>query len=162
MLDAFPEAKVVIARSEWDWRKSKESKPPGPLDPGSFEGKVKFEFVDPRSAPALGAFENGLDLFKDGSLFLVDLPGRSPGNMGLWANLDEGPVLLTGGAAFVLDNTLDLALPVKGKIDDLGDYWRSLHLIRAMSAAVPRLVVFPGNDLTPLKLVRRKDIRAGK
>ena len=33
------------------------------------------------------------------SLILVALPGRTPGTLGLWANLDGGPALLAGSAA---------------------------------------------------------------
>ncbi|MEE8424709.1 MAG: hypothetical protein V3S11_02710 [Elusimicrobiota bacterium] len=162
MLDAFPGAVVVISRREWEWRssKTKEGRPPGPLDPQAFKDKIKLRLVDLASEPAFGAFDNGHDLFGDKSLVLVSLPGRTPGNMGVWVNLDRGPALFTGGAAFVVDNYLDLALPVKGKIHDLEDYWRSLHIVQAMMKAVPRLVVIPGNDLTPLKLAgTRPDIK---
>ncbi|MDE2290974.1 MAG: hypothetical protein KGL53_02730 [Elusimicrobia bacterium] len=99
-----------------------------------------------------------MDLLGDGSLFLVSLPGRTPGTMGLWVNTDGGPVLLTGSAAYVLDNYLDLALPVKGRFHDLDEYWRSLWMIQAAMKGVPRLTVVPGNDLAPLRLSGRTDI----
>lgn len=159
LLDAFPNAKVAISRREWEWRKEVEEKRKSPLDTSVFEGKISLRLVDINNQPPFGAFENGLDFFEDGSVFLVNLPGRTPGNMGVWLNLDGGPVLLTGGATFVVDNYLDLALPVKGKVADLQSYWLSLHAISAMRAGVPQLVVFPGNDLAPLKLVNRSDIR---
>ncbi|MFH1723802.1 MAG: hypothetical protein ABII00_04170 [Elusimicrobiota bacterium] len=160
MVDAFPAATVVVSRREWEWRKARVSggAPPDPLSPASLEGRLRLRLVDLANSPAFGTFENGMDLFGDGSLYLVSLPGRSPGNMGLWANLDGGPVLLTGGVAYVVDNYLDLALPVKERIQDLEEYWRSLHIIRASARGVPRLVVFPGNDLTPLSLSGRSDI----
>lgn len=156
-IDAFPEATVVIAEREWEWRKNKRAQP-GPLDPGRFEGRIKLQLVDLANSPAFGPFENGFDLFKDGSLVLVNLPGRTPGTMGLWVNLDEGPVFLTGSAAYVLDNYLDLALPVKGRFDDLQEYWRTLHMIQAAMKGVPRLTVVPGNSLAPLRLSGRRDI----
>jgi N-acyl homoserine lactone hydrolase len=158
-IDAFPNAKIVINRPEWEWRRGlREGKEPRPLDPQNFDGKIKVKVVDAHIAPAFGVFENGLDLLGDGSIVLVSLPGRSPGNMGVWLNLNNGPVLLAGGACYVVDNFLDFALPVKGKISDLKDYWRSLHIIRKMAEGVPQLLVVPGNDLTPLGLSRRPDI----
>lgn len=160
MLDAFPEATVVVSRQEWEWRKSRRrvGERPGPLDPEAFEGRVKLMLVDLSDKPAFGPFENGFDLFGDASLFLVSLSGRTPGTLGLWVNLDDGPVLLTGSATYVLDNYLDLALPVKGRFDDLEEYWRSLHMIKAAMKGVPRLTVVPGNDLAPLRLSGRTDI----
>jgi hypothetical protein len=82
--------------------------------------------------------------------------------MGAWLNLDGGPALLTGGATFVVDNYLDLRLPVKDKITDLDSYWLSLHIIKAMRRDVPQLVVLPGNDLTPIRLANRPDITESK
>ncbi len=159
-LDAFPEATVVVSAREWEWRKGlrKPGEKAGPLDPHDLEGEFKLKLVDLGNSPSFGPFENALDLLGDGSLYLIGLPGRTPGTMGLWANLDGGPVLLTGSAAYVLDNYLDVALPVKGRFEDLGEYWRSLHMIRAAMRGVPRLVVVPGNDLKPLKLSGRTDI----
>jgi glyoxylase-like metal-dependent hydrolase (beta-lactamase superfamily II) len=160
MLDAFPNAQVVVSRREWEWRKeiAEKKSTPGPIDPKVFEGKIKLKLVDINNKPPFGAFENGYDFFGDGSFYLVNLPGRTPGNMGAWLNLDRGPALLTGGATFVVDNFLDLALPVKGKIVDLDAYWLSLHIIKAMRRDVPQLVVLPGNDLTPVALANRLDI----
>ena len=158
-LAAFPEATVVVSRREWEWRKARSAagKRGEGVDPEGLEGRVKLRLLDIHNAPAFGAFANGLDLFEDGSLVVVGLPGHSPGNIGVWANLDGGPVLMTGGAAFVVDN-LDLALPVKEHFRDLDDFWRSIHEIRAMREGVPQLVVLPAHDLSPLSLTRRADI----
>ncbi len=164
MLEAFPEATVVASRAEWEYRRSMESavKSSNFLDPSVLEKTAKMQLADVGLAPAFGSFENGLDFFGDGSLFLVSLPGRTPGNMGLWANLDEGPVFMTGGATYVVDNYLDLALPVKGKLKDLKDYWRSLHIIRTMRKAMPRLQIFAGSDLSSLAVPIRDDLTVHK
>lgn len=162
MVHAFPEAKVVVSRREWEWRSGRHK--PGDkgwlLSPEHLAAVLgeRLTLVDLSDKPAFGPFENGHDLLADGSLVLVALPGRTPGTLGLWANLDGGPALMTGSAAYVLDNYLDLALPVKGRFDDLEEYWRSLHCIKAAMKGVPRLVVVPGNDLSPLRLSGRRDI----
>lgn len=145
LADAFPQATVVVSRKEWDSQQAREY-------------RWRPRLVDLSTAPPFGAFDHGIDLFEDGTVFLVDLPGHTPGNMGAWLNLDGGPVLLAGGAAWVIDNYMDLALPVRRGIADLNAYWRSLHIIRAMQEAVPRLVVFPGHDLAPRTLSQRDDL----
>ena len=96
--------------------------------------------------------------FNDGTIFLVDLAGHTAGNMGAWLSLDEGPVLLAGDASWILDNHQDLALPLKFHIYDLAQYWRRLYQMRVMQEALPRLVIFPGHDLAPLKLQPRGDV----
>jgi len=161
-LDAFPGARVVVSAAEWGFRQDREEAGT-PLSTVEIEKSNKnIDKVSIHSSPSFGSFENGKDLFGDGGLILVSLPGRSPGNMGLWINLPEGPVLLTGGAAYVVDNFLDRALPIKQYIQDLEEYWRSLHIIRAMRQEVPRLIVAAGNDLSFLKLTRRDDITIHK
>lgn len=161
-IDAFPNATVVVDKREWEAleKKQAEKKDPHEPDPAALEKELgaRLRLVDLSTQPAFGAFDHGLDLFGDGTLELVDLSGHTAGNMGLWANLDGGPVLLTGDAAWVLDNYEDLALPLKSHIYDLNAYWRRLYELRDMQEAVPRLVIFPGHDLTPLKLHPRDDV----
>jgi glyoxylase-like metal-dependent hydrolase (beta-lactamase superfamily II) len=159
MAMSFSSATFVVSRKEWEWRKSLAEERHRPmLLPASLEQEGRLRLVDLHVAPALAAFENAVDLFEDGSIYLVSLPGRTPGNMGAWLNLDRGPVLLTGGAAYVVDNYLDLALPVRGFFTDLEDFWRSLHIISRMRKDVPQLIAVPGNDLTPLRILPRPDI----
>ncbi len=158
---AFPNATVLVDKREWEAQKAKQAKSKNEheLDPNALEGKIKLRLVDLSTQPAFGAFDHGVDLFHDGAFELVDLAGHTPGNMGLWANLDEGPVLLAGDASWVLDNHEDLALPLKSHIYDLKQYWRRLYEMRDMQQAVPQLVIFPGHDLTPLKLHPRDDVK---
>lgn len=159
-LAAFPKATVIVSRREWEDAR-KETRPSEDskfLDPKVWEPRVRLRLVELDGEPPYGAFDHGLDLFADGSLYLVKLPGHTPGSLGLWANLDGGPVLLAGDAAWVVDNYMDLALPIDRAMAAPSAYRRSLETIRAMQAAMPRLVVFPGHDLAPRKLSNRDDL----
>lgn len=146
LIHAFPEATVLV-----DEREHRAQNAPREI-------AHKLRLVDLSSAPAFGAFDHAQDLFEDGSVFLVDLAGHTPGTMGLWANLGDGPVLLAGDASWVLDNHQDLAMPAKSQLHDAAQYRRRLHAMRAMQEEVPQLVIFPGHDLTPLRLQPRADI----
>ena len=86
------------------------------------------------------------------------MPGHTAGSIGAWLNLDGGPALLAGDAAWVVDNYMDMALPIDRGMSDPRAYRRSLETIRAMQEALPRLVVFPGHDLTSRKLSDRDDL----
>ncbi|HAH05947.1 MAG TPA: hypothetical protein DCM05_05355 [Elusimicrobia bacterium] len=153
----FENATIVVARAEWEWRKARVAKDEAAsLALTVLAPRVKLVDIDAR--PACGPIVHCLDLFDDGTLYLADLAGRTPGTMGVLAILDGGPVMLAGGAAFVVDNYLDLALPLKSQVEDLTLYWRSLHVLRALREAVPQTVVLPGNDLRPLRLAGRNDV----
>ena len=156
-LGAFSGATVVVSRREWEHQKA-QPRGAKQFDPAALESGPKLKLVDLEGQPPYGAFDHGLDLFSDGTIELVALPGHTPGSMGAWVNLDGGPVLLAGDAAWVVDNYMDLALPEERAMQDPVAYRHSLEVIRAMQDAVPRLVVFPGHDLTPRKLSNRDDL----
>ncbi|MEK7745179.1 MAG: MBL fold metallo-hydrolase [Elusimicrobiota bacterium] len=158
MVSAMPQAGVMVSREEWDrWKERWVQKGGGP-PAWAQDIEKRLKLVDFDSKPAFGPMIHAEDAFGDGSVYLTDLPGHTPGNMGALVALEGGPVLLTGDAAMVVDNYLDLALPLKPRIEDLGQYWRSLHIIRALSDSIPRLVVVPGHDLITLRIAQRPDI----
>lgn len=159
MIDAFSSATVVVSRAEWDWQTRAEIPAESRImDWRALEKSVPLWLVDLSSAPAFGAFDHAMDLFKDGSLFLIPTVGHTPGGLALWANLDEGAALLAGDACLVVDTCLDMALPSYAMMRDLPAYWRVMHQVRAMAESVPRLLVLPGHDLAPLSIARRRDV----
>lgn len=159
-LSAFPKATVVVSRQEWDDAKRRQKEKPDAknFDPAAWESKLRLRLVDLSGEGPYGAFDHSLDLFADGSVILVSVPGHTPGSIGAWLNLDGGPALLAGDAAWVVDNYMDLAMPHDRGMQDPAAYRRSLEMIRAMQEVMPRLVVFPGHDLTPRKLSNREDL----
>lgn len=155
---SFPKATVLVDRREWEHARAANPLQRLGYDLDFAALELRLKLVDLSTAAAYGAFDHAQDLFQDGTLILVDLSGHTPGSLGLWANLDEGPVLLAGDATWILDNHQDLALPLKIHIVDLEKYWRRLFAMRAMQEAVPQLVIFPGHDLGPLKLQPRREV----
>lgn len=157
-LESFPNATILIDQREWNEQRQQNLAGAGGIDTSSLGQHLKVQLVDVTKAPSYGSFDHGLDFFKDGTIFLIDLAGATPGTMGLWASLDEGPILLTGDASWILDNHQDLALPNKSSIENLDHYWRRLYEMKAAQSAVPRLVIYPAHDLEPLKLQPRPDV----
>lgn len=159
-ISSFQNATVIVDRREWEAQKQKTSAGavPGEFDPVAMESSLRLRLVDMSSAGPYGVFDHGIDLFQDGALILLDMAGHTPGSMGLWVNMDSGPVFLTGDASWVLDNHQDMALPLRRTMADPAQYWRKLNMINRMQQSVPALVVFPGHDLMPLKLQPRPDI----
>lgn len=57
------------------------------------------------TGPAYAGFPSSHDLFGDGSIVLVPLPGHTPGHTGMFINRSNGPrLLLVGDAAWVSQN----------------------------------------------------------
>jgi glyoxylase-like metal-dependent hydrolase (beta-lactamase superfamily II) len=50
--------------------------------------------------PPVATFERSHDLFGDGAITLVDLPGHTPGSIGVLARTESGWILLAGDAAW--------------------------------------------------------------
>ena len=69
-------------------------------------GNNPIEFFD-CAGPAYEGFRSSLDLFGDGSVVLVPLPGHTAGNTGMFINRANGPrIFLLGDAAWVSQNYL--------------------------------------------------------
>ena len=156
---AFPNATVVVSAKAWNNPRRRALDDDLP-DPRAFVPEERLKQVDMEAAPPYGPFDHGLDLFSDGTVELVDLDGGAAGGLGAWVNLDSGPVLLTGPAAFVYDNVFDAALPDKKFVVDISSFAWNARAMRLAAEAVPRLVIVPAHDLSTLKLSPRPDVLA--
>lgn len=70
------------------------------LLPSDFDERVRYVDEDARTALDLGPFQSGFDVFRDGSVVLIDLPGHATGQMGAYVSTTQGPVLLSADAAW--------------------------------------------------------------
>ncbi len=154
---AFPNATVVLSSQAWNnpKRRSLERNLP---DPRAFIPEERLKIQDFSQSLPYGTFDHGIDLFKDGTVILIDLDGGAAGGMGAWINLDSGPLLLTGPGAFVYDNIFDDALPDRKFVVDISSFAWNARAMRLVSEAAPRLVILPAHDLSSLKLSPRPDI----
>ena len=77
----FPAAKLVIGKKDFELSKGKDD-PFGPWR----AARAKVELMEGRD----------VDIFGDGSVIAMNLPGHTPGHMALLVKLASGPVLLSG------------------------------------------------------------------
>lgn len=154
---SFPNATVVVSAKAWSNSKRKELESDLP-DPKAFVPEERLKIVDLSKDAPYGPFDHGRDLLSDGTLVVVDLEGGVAGGIGLWINLDSGPALLAGPAAFVYDNIYDSALPDRRFVVDVSSFAWNARAMRLAQEAVPRLVIVPAHDLSTLKLSPRPDI----
>jgi hypothetical protein len=156
---AFPNATVIVSSQAWSnpRRRALEA---GLPDTRAFVPEERLRLIDFGGVPPYGPFDHGKDLFSDGTVVLVDLDGGAAGGLGAWLNLDSGPVLLTGPAAFVYDNVFDAALPDPKFVVDVSSFAWNARAMRLAQEAAPRLVIVPAHDLSTLKLSPRPDVLA--
>jgi hypothetical protein len=156
---SFPNATVIVSSQAWS-NPRRRSLDDGLPDPRAFVPEERLKLIDLASEKPYGPFDHGKDLFSDGTVVLVDLDGGAAGGLGAWLNLDSGPVLLTGPAAFVYDNVFDSALPDRKFVVDISSFAWNARAMRLAQEAVPRLVIVPAHDLSTLKLSPRPDVLA--
>ncbi|HEY0627866.1 MAG TPA: N-acyl homoserine lactonase family protein [Sphingomicrobium sp.] len=84
----FPNAKLVIGSADWDALKN--SQHPGLKDPK--EHLAHWLGGAGKSVQARG----DVDIFHDGRVVMLSLPGHTPGHSALLVKLASGPVLLSG------------------------------------------------------------------
>ena len=110
---------------------------------------VFFEDLTRRPLPsAYAPFEAGADLFGDGSLMAVELPGHCPGHWGLALNTPEGEALFVGDAAWSLKAVRENAPPPALSTALLGatePYRRTLSDLNRLWARNPHLRLIPSH-----------------
>ncbi|WP_248512861.1 MBL fold metallo-hydrolase [Sporosarcina sp. NCCP-2222] len=89
----FPTSRIIVSKKEWDFTRQSSLR----LFK-NFYIKELFDGIDPEQLQLIdfngktsyGPFPNAVDLFQDGSMILVPLPGHAVGQMGLLVNSLKG------------------------------------------------------------------------
>jgi len=112
--------------------------------PGDFEERATLiDRFEDAPLPALGGTR---DLFGDGSLRLMNLPGHARGQVGLLANTDRGQILFAADGAWLTESIRTARSPVwitNLIADDVTAVQTTLNCLRAFSLACPNVVIIP-------------------
>ncbi|WP_237642514.1 MBL fold metallo-hydrolase [Stenotrophomonas panacihumi] len=152
----FPHARIACAREAWDdlhARPRLDALRLGLL-PGLVAGVAPrslqwFEDLPAGSPPApLQGFGRSFDLFGDGSLLLVPLPGHAAGHYGALFEAAGGPVFLVADASWssqaIRDNVPPPAV-VTGWLGDTAAWRDTLARLHALHHAWPALRLVPSH-----------------
>ena len=168
-LHAFPDAKLYCARAglEQVKRSGRIARVRrgvlSALVPDSLAARARFFEDLPRVSldSALNPFDSGADLFGDGSLIAVELPGHCPGHWGLvLRDANDQPVFLVADAAWSRDAIRDDAPPPRFTTALLGHtqtYRSTLSALNALWTRNPEVRVTPSHcpeaaaEATPLE-----------
>lgn len=141
----FPDATLLIGRDDWAALTDKSAAPGfGAPDPAPvahwISGGGKVEQV-----------RGDLDVFGDGSVVMLDMPGHTPGHHSLMVRLKaRGPVLLTGDLAHFQQNYNSNGVPAFNT--DRADTLASLDRFKKMAANLKATVIIQHDPADIAKL----------
>ena len=119
------------------------------LLPDDFESRIGSLAADRYVSGnfGLGEFSRGIDLFRDGSIVVVPLPGHMRGHVGIQvSDTGGGKYLFVGDAAWRLESVIENAPPspvARIVIDDWAAYRRTLGELHRLHLARPDLRIVP-------------------
>jgi glyoxylase-like metal-dependent hydrolase (beta-lactamase superfamily II) len=135
---SFPKSTLLIGKGDWDFLSAKQ--PPNGMD------AKEFAMRSARLAPWIsggGKVElltrDRKDVFGDGTVIMVSLPGHTPGHHGLLVKLEKtGYVLLTGDVSHFHENYESNGIPIwnANRADSLASLDRFKAIARNLHATV--------------------------
>jgi glyoxylase-like metal-dependent hydrolase (beta-lactamase superfamily II) len=152
---AFPGATVVTARGEKDEALATS----GFMDffrEQDFNGAARWTEIDYSAGEPFATFLSHHDLLGDGAMILVDLHGHTRGSQGMLLRAPQGPILLTGDAAWVDESWVYAGTPISA--DDMEAWWEQIWRIKKMAQVVPQLLVVAGHDVSRVVKQNRPDV----
>jgi glyoxylase-like metal-dependent hydrolase (beta-lactamase superfamily II) len=120
------------------------------LVPGSLQPRLRFyeEQATVRLPPALAPFAAGFDVFEDGALLAVPLPGHAAGHFGVCFHDGRRWIFLVADAAWSIRAITENAPPPRWATHFLGDtrvYRRTLADLHALAARASGVSLLPAH-----------------
>ena len=146
----FPEVKIGVSAPEKDAIDHARSGAATTWPSQVTGAAVQWEILDFKSGPYKG-YAQSLDLYQDGTVVLVPMPGHTPGSIGLFVTVDSGAVyFFIGDVAWTQDAVLAGA-PKFWAAELLVDKNTSQTLasvtqVRTLQQIASGLVVVPAHD----------------
>ncbi|MGV3723920.1 MAG: MBL fold metallo-hydrolase [Actinomycetota bacterium] len=146
----FPGARLVATAAAWEATNGRAGM--RALRQGYLPGLLPDDFA--QRAELLGAFEGPVvgslgpthDLFGDGTLRLVSLPGHARGQMGLLAETERGPLLFAADAAWLTASVQECRPPhpvTRLILDDPAAADETLDRLHEFLEALPDVTLVP-------------------
>lgn len=154
-VEEFPEAEVVTDRRELEHARAD---PDYNYVPREYDEVKRWRPLDFEGAPAFGTFAGSVDLFGDGSVYVVSSPGHTPGHVSMALRLASGWLFLAGDAAWTEQNLDSASIGLPWVSNDGPAARASLGQLLRFRAENPQVVIVPGHDLAPLRRAARPEV----
>jgi glyoxylase-like metal-dependent hydrolase (beta-lactamase superfamily II) len=148
----FPEAELIASRAAYEdiaWRRGLSALHRAfipALLPGDFDKRVRL--LPPFYGPSLLALGPTHDLFGDGSLLLVALPGHARGQMGLLAQTARGRLLFAADGCWLRRSIRERRPPARIThifVDDAHAVRTTIDHLHDFAQACPDVVIVPSH-----------------
>ena len=126
----FPNAKLIIGKGDWDALKTSTN----PSLKDAQNQLVHWLKGPGKAAPVTG----DSDIFHDGSILMLAMPGHTPGHSALLVRLASGPVLLSGDQYHFTENMKNRGVPSfnTNRADTLASHDRFDRIVANLGAKV--------------------------
>lgn len=149
----FREAEVLAGRADREW--ALRSNLAAGVQREDLLAVQRWDPVDFATAKPLGTLTRAIDLLGDGSVWLLDVAGYTPGAIAVLVRLPDGPVVLAGGAVPVVSTLRTPILPPVAT--DADGWWESAWRLKRLRELAD-VVVVPGFELSTLEDRPRSDV----
>ncbi len=149
-INDFPDAEVWTTKAEYDFAFSDDAKKPAFLKTDYNDPTIKWNLITFDSIPYEN-FDRSLDLYDDGSIILVPLPGHTPGSLGMFVNLASGTrYFFIGDLSFseeAIQKNAEKNFFAKAVVDEEHKVVRQeLNRVSFLAKKKPELIVVPSHD----------------
>ena len=146
----LPGVKVLAAQEEIDFADSFGGKPSLQMIPAhaaAMKGRLTPIAFD--SGP-YETFDTSHDLFGDGSVVVVPMPGHTPGSVGVFVNLPDGRRVFDIGDVSMLAEGIAKSVPKGRLVKELDNDHAGANVqvaaVHALAQKLPALIVLPAHD----------------
>ncbi|WP_237274961.1 MBL fold metallo-hydrolase [Tenacibaculum ovolyticum] len=154
-IEDFPKATVWTTREEYDHAISEEANPPAFIKEQYDADFIKWKFMD-FDTTTYEVFKESYDVFNDGTVVLVKLPGHTKGSLGMFVNLKSGKRYfftgdLTWAAEAFIGPSEKHAIPRKKVDGDREKVKESIVMVYHLKKKKPELKIIPAHDFNAQK-----------
>lgn len=143
-LQQLSKARIVVAAEEWKSMRRPLAAARGYLRRHIERPDLRWDHISFESIAPIGPFDQGHDLFGDGSLVLLPTPGHTPGSLSMLVRRPgRSPLLMVG------DLTYDAELLAAGEVPGVGkkqELNRAVTKVNQLRELFPDLVVLAAHD----------------
>ena len=149
----FPNARYIINRKEWDFAAGLTGAPHfknAYIKEQFCCAGLDIELINTDARKPFKNFSASYDLFGDGSMVLVDLPGHSPGLMGMFLTMPSGRRFLFSADTFYFPEGLEQRMPksklMQSLVSEGMDAGSSIDKVYYLMKSDPELEIVGSHD----------------
>jgi glyoxylase-like metal-dependent hydrolase (beta-lactamase superfamily II) len=147
----FPGARFIINRHEWDEAIARGVIDAGAYIKGQFEGAgLDVHLISTDSDKPYLSFPASYDIFDDGTMVLVDVPGHAPGQLGMVVNLPSGRRFFLTGDSFYFPDSLEQKAPksrlMQALVKEGPESEETLERLWGLMKSEPNIEMVPCHD----------------